>query len=555
MASAAADLKFPDWPASFDNTLLQDLRADTFGDPYQSREVLGAHYTRLRPNVKTPTPVLVAHSEEVAAMCGMSKADVASEAFLKMFSGSPPAAHECWATAYGASFAGSYGGQRGDGRAISLGQTNELELQLKGGGTTPFSRQFDGRAVLRSCVREFLASEAMAALRVPTTRCLCVVATGDGVVRQWYGEDGRERVLNEPGAVGTRVARSYLRFGQLELFTQRGELPLLQELAEHALTREFGHLLLQHPDEPRTLAYARMFKEVCERQALLMAEWLRVGYCQGNMNSDNSALGGVTLDYGPFAFMERFVPMYNPWVGGGPQYAFGRQPQAAAVNLAGLAPSFIELVQLAGTKEGLSKAERDAAVDEIRDAVQMGYVDSFHAKHDDNCRAKLGLSAWDDEAQQLWDTLFTLMASRCGGGGVDFTIFFRSLGDAEPAEAELVRGALAQAALQPTAQWPADHVAEWTAWAERYTARLAKEARPAAERRAEMNLANPKYILRNWMAAEAYEAAERGDFGPVREVHKLLCNPYEEQAGSVDERWAQPTPQWARERPGVAFMS
>ena len=265
-ASAAADLSFPDWPASFDNTLLQDLRADTFGDPYQSREVHGAHYTRLRPNVKAPKPVLVAHSEEVAATLGMSAADVASEAFLKMFSGSPPATHECWATAYGASFAGSYGGQRGDGRAVSLGQTGEVELQLKGGGTTPFSRQvrtasappphrlrttspppsphcpcmaapciphpallqFDGRAVLRSCVREFLASEAMAALRVPTTRCLCVVATGDGVVRQWYGEDGRERVLNEPGAVGTRVARSYLRFGQLELFTQRGELPLLQ---------------------------------------------------------------------------------------------------------------------------------------------------------------------------------------------------------------------------------------------------------------------------------------------------------------------------------------
>ena len=265
-ASAAADLSFPDWPASFDNTLLRDLRADTFGDPYQSREVHGAHYTRLRPNVKAPKPVLVAHSEEVAATLGMSAADVASEAFLKMFSGSPPATHECWATAYGASFAGSYGGQRGDGRAVSLGQTGEVELQLKGGGTTPFSRQvrtasappphrlrttspppsphcpcmaapciphpallqFDGRAVLRSCVREFLASEAMAALRVPTTRCLCVVATGDGVVRQWYGEDGRERVLNEPGAVGTRVARSYLRFGQMELFTQRGDLPLLQ---------------------------------------------------------------------------------------------------------------------------------------------------------------------------------------------------------------------------------------------------------------------------------------------------------------------------------------
>ena len=140
-SSAAADLSFPDWPASFDNTLLRDLRADTFGDPYQSREVHGAHYTRLRPNVKAPSPVLVAHSEDVAATLGMSPADVASEAFLKMFSGSPPAAHECWATAYGASFAGSYGGQRGDGRAVSLGQTGELELQLKGGGTTPFSRQ------------------------------------------------------------------------------------------------------------------------------------------------------------------------------------------------------------------------------------------------------------------------------------------------------------------------------------------------------------------------------------------------------------------------------
>ena len=170
------------------------------------------------------------------------------------------------------------------------------------------------------------------------------------------------------------------------------------------------------------------------------------------MNSDNSALGGVTLDYGPFAFMEKFVPMYNPWVGGGTQYAFGRQPQAAAVNLAGLAPSFIELVQLVGTEEGLTKAERDAAVEEIKQAVQMGYVDTFHAKHDDNCRAKLGLAAWDDDAQELWDALFKLMASRCGAGGLDFTIFFRSLSDAEPAEAELVRGALAQAALQPTAQ-------------------------------------------------------------------------------------------------------
>ena len=270
MAATAADLTFPDWPAKFDNSLLRELRAEPSDrPPHQSRQVHGAHYTRVRPTVDASDPVLVAHSEEVAADLGMSAADVESEAFLKMFSGSPPAGHECWATAYGAGFAGQYGGQRGDGRAISLGQTGEFELQLKGAGTTPYSRQFDGRAVLRSCVREFLASEAMAALRVPTTRCLCVVTTGDGVVRQWYANDerARERVLQEPGAVGTRVARSYLRFGQMELFTQRGELPLLQELAEHALRREFSHLLVQHPSEARSKTFVRMFREVCERQA------------------------------------------------------------------------------------------------------------------------------------------------------------------------------------------------------------------------------------------------------------------------------------------------
>ncbi len=330
-----------------------------------------------------------------------------------------------------------------------------------------------------------------------------------------------------------------------------------------------------------------------------MAEWLRVGYCQGNMNSDNSALGGVTLDYGPFAFMERFAPMYNPWVGGGVPYAFGRQPQAAAVNLAGLAPSFIELVQLVGKQEGLGGAERDALVEEVRDAVQNGYVDTFHAAHDDNCRAKLGLAAWDDEAQvratfprrpprrprrprhrappraaaprrsclppqALWDDLFTLMSSKAGvsatplrgasGGGLDFTIFFRSLSaDAPPAE--LVRGALRKAALAPLDEWPKEQLEAWDAWAERYVARMAAEARPASERRDEMNLANPKFILRNWMAVEAYEAAERGDFGAVREVHRLLCAPYDEQGGGADERWSQPTPQWARDRPGIAVMS
>ena len=224
-------------------------RADTSNLPTeQSREVVGAHYVRVRPSVPTVEPSLLCYSPEVAELLGLSAVDVANAGFLRTVSGAPPEKLECWATAYGASFAGRYGGQRGDGRAISIGQILGLEVQLKGAGVTPFSRRFDGRAVLRSSVREFLASEAMAHLGVATTRALCVVASGDLVSRAWYDDSGRERMTMEPGAVGTRVAPSFLRFGQFELFHQRDETDLLRELAEHALHRDFAHLRIQVPN-------------------------------------------------------------------------------------------------------------------------------------------------------------------------------------------------------------------------------------------------------------------------------------------------------------------
>ena len=279
--SAAMRRPIADWPTGFDNSLPRELRAEETSAPHESRQVVGAHFTRVRPTVSSPNPTLVLHSDEVAASLGLGADDCASPDFLAWFSGSPPATAETWATAYGASFAGRYGGQRGDGRAITIGQLHSQEVQLKGAGTTPFSRQFDGRAVLRSCVREFLASEHMAALGVPTTRALAVVTTGEDVVRRWYDDDGRERIRAEPGAVGTRVATSFLRFGQMELFFQRDEPELLRELADHALRREFGHLMVQNPGAPRAKLYVAMFEEVCERQAHLVAEWLRVGYGQG----------------------------------------------------------------------------------------------------------------------------------------------------------------------------------------------------------------------------------------------------------------------------------
>jgi len=304
-----------------------------------------------------------------------------------------------------------------------------------------------------------------------------------------------------------------------------------------------------------------------------VAEWLRVGYCQGNLNSDNSALGGVTLDYGPFAFMEKVDLRYNPWVGGGLPYSFGQQPQAIATNLVGVAQAFAAVVERAATADGLDDKEQHALLESVRRAVSHRFVDTFHTKHEDNCRAKLGLTAWDDEADELWKELMRLMISRSGTGGVDFTLFFRALSTTPPAAQAATDddaatgndaaanalldagGALSVSALQLPEDWPAEHRQEWSEWCHRYQERLAVEPRSAEERRSEMDRTNPKYILRNSMAAEAYEAAARGDFGILRELHEVLQRPYEEQGDEADARWAQPTPTWARGRPGLTYMS
>ena len=554
-ASAALD----QWPSAFENTILRDLRAEPPGKPTgQSREVRGAHLTKVRPSVSAPEPVLVACAADVAADLGLTPEDCESDSFLRCFAGAPPGEFDCWATAYGASFFGRYGGQRGDGRAISIGVVRGREVQLKGAGRTPYSRQFDGRAVLRSTVREFLASEAMAALRVPTSRALCVVATGERIARAWYADDGRERVVYEPGAVGTRVASSFLRFGQLELYYQRGETDLLIELATHALRREFSHLLVQHPSEPLARSLVRMFAEVCERQARLVAGWLRVGYAQGNMNSDNSALGGFTPDYGPFGFVEAYAPDYCPWTGGAPGYCFANQPQAAAINLARLSDVFAEVVQTVGKADGLPGAEITSMIDELRAAVSSGYVDTFHAAHDDACRAKLGLATWTTETDgAMWTDLMKLLASAGNlGEGVDFTLFFRALTDAEAGTTDAgVLGALRASALDDVDAWPADQREAWAAWSSRFAQRVRADGRPHNERVAEMRTASPKYILRNWMAAEAYDAAASGEYELVRELHRVLRSPYDDQGDDVDARWAQPTPMWARRKAGLAFLS
>ena len=279
------------------------------------------------------------------------------------------------------------------------------------------------------------------------------------------------------------------------------------------------------------------------------------------------------MDYGPFGWMERFDPGWCPWVGGGAPYAFGAQPQAAAVNCAGLSDAFAQLVRDAAADDGLPKAEREAAVQAVRDAVSGKFVDSFHAKNDDNSRRKLGLATWDEEAKALYQGLYTLMARHAGAGGVDFTLTFRALSDATP-PADDADGAPSRLAggRRRWRRWPRGGAARPRGAracrvvgrcrcgdVERPAAALLgarrRRGRPAAERQAEMRASNPKYILRNWMAAGGAEGAARGDPSVARELHAVLAKPYDEQGAAEEERWAQPTPRWARDRPGLHVMS
>ena len=273
---AGACMSLADWPASFDNSLLRDLRAESpHLSPTESRgQILDAHYTAVRP-APAPDPTLVAYSPDCGRMVGLEPHDYESDEFLRIFSGNLGEADwDTWATIYGVHGSGRFGGQRGDGRAISIGQVGGNEIQLKGAGRTPYSRRSDGRAVLRSTIREFLASEHMHALGVPTTRSLCVIASGARVMRSWYyvrdgvaagqrPEQPVQRLRAEPGAIGTRVASSFLGFGQLELFWQRRDYRLLREVVEHALSREFFHLNVQLFSEPLTERLVEMIRTPC----------------------------------------------------------------------------------------------------------------------------------------------------------------------------------------------------------------------------------------------------------------------------------------------------
>jgi len=515
----------------FDNSFVRSLPGDPLTEP-RPRQVHSALYSRVQPT-PVASPRLIAHSREVAAMLGFSEDDVASPRFAEVFGGNALlGGMEPYSANYGGHQFGNWAGQLGDGRAITLGETitadgKRFELQLKGAGRTPYSRTADGRAVLRSSIREFLCSEAMHHLGVPTTRALSLVVTGDRVVRDMF-YDGNPQA--EPGAIVCRVAPSFVRFGNFELPAARDDLPLLEQLLDFIIARDFP-ALGEASSGDRNEMRARWFSEVCERTARMIAHWMRVGFVHGVMNTDNMSILGLTIDYGPYGWTDNFDREWTPnttdaeWR----RYRFGQQPQIAYWNLgrlaSALAPVFPDHEPL---HAGLQR-----------------YVDTYIESEKANFAAKLGLAECLDEDVEAMQALHALLER----GEVDMTIFFRALSELDPTAPSLrpFAAAFYDAAKEEQVE------GELIAWMRSYADRVLRDGRPADARRRQMHAANPRYVLRNYLAQEAIDRAEQGDYAGIHELLDVMRRPYDDQPGR--ERYAERRPDWARSKAGCSMLS
>ena len=463
-----------------------------------------AFYRKLEP---TPlaAPYLVSVSEAAARLIDLDPAETRSERFLNMLAGNlvPPGA-EPLAMLYAGHQFGTFVPQLGDGRAILLGEVvnarhERWTLQLKGAGETPFSRTADGRAVLRSTIREYLCSEAMHALGIPTTRALGIAGADETVYRE----------TAETAAVLLRLAPSHVRFGSFEVFYARREHEHIRQLADHVIEEHFPQCF-GAPD-----SHEKFLIEVIERTAQLIAQWQAVGFCHGVMNTDNMSILGLTLDYGPFGFMEAFNPGHicNHSDEQG-RYSYENQPYIGLWNCSRLAQALTPLIDAEQCNAALAR-----------------YEGAYLEKYEALMRAKLGLAQIVADDDTLVSDLLAFLAKH----GTDFTIFFRALGNFETA---------ANADNCQLRDLMVDRSA-FDAWAARYTARLAAESSVDGERRSRMNTTNPKYVLRNHLAQVAIDkATQHKDFSEIDRLLSILQHPFDEQP--EHETYAAPPPDWAK---------
>lgn len=541
-------------------SLMESLQCDPDatedGIDHAPRQVFSGHYVPVNPT-PIPNPEYVAHSTTLFRELGFDDRLARSPDFMALFSGDltrvpHPMRPMGWACGYALSIYGNEfyqqcpfqtGNGYGDGRAVSVLEAvlngKRWEMQLKGGGRTPYCRGADGRAVLRSSVREFLAQEHMHALGVPTSRSLSLyVSKTEQVRRPWYSEGSHSEnpdiLMQNPVAVSTRVAPSFIRVGQLELFARRARkqehpnaMAELEQLVLHLIDREYsGEIDPTLSTGEKVVRLAQLFRG---RLTSLIANWIRVGYCQGNFNSDNCAAGGFTLDYGPFGFCDAFDPAFQPWTGGGQHFSFLNQPAAAERNF----HSFCSALQplLASDQNHLNQL-----VD-----IERGFSSAMQSELEQMWAAKLGLGEFNES---LFRELVSLMAHT----PVDYTLFFREL-SAVPDDITPLKNSFytetdgtGRARHSAYATDPEGMGKRWSEWLAQWHSLIGFGTGDAAPRSREdiarqMKRTNPKYSLREWFVVPAYQQAMNGDYSRVHELQEVMTQPYDEQSTEVEETY------------------
>lgn len=511
----------------FDSRFVGELPADPNLENL-TRAVLGSAFSWVEPT-KVKSPKLLACNSSLAYELGFSPADLESDAFLQAFAGNVllPGMRG-YAACYGGHQFGHWAGQLGDGRAIGLGELigadgRRHELQLKGAGPTPYSRRADGRAVLRSSLREFVCSEAMHALGVPTTRALTLIDSGETVVRDmFYSGDPKA----EPGAIVCRVAPSFLRFGNFELPASRGDFKLLSALVDFTLRRDFRDIGGFGDDR-----LINWLTEIAERTADLMVHWLRVGFVHGVMNTDNLSILGLTIDYGPYGWLDNYDPEWTPNTtdAEGRRYAFARQAQVAHWNLTKLVGA---IAPLSADQSRLSQP-------------LAAYVARFNQRYPRMLAHKLGIENVREEDFALSHELQSLLAQ----GEVDFTLFYRGLSRVDPQQPTLAALAPAFYDQAKLARLESD----FTGWLGRWARRVQAADEATNTRSARMNSVNPWLVPRNYLAQQAIDAAEQGDLSELKRLQEALAQPYIEAPQHA--RFAARRPDWARQRAGCSMLS
>ena len=494
------------------------------------RQVYKACFSYVSPK-QTLRPELLHVSSEMLENLGVSEPDHKSDEFLKVFTGNKVLENTLpYAMCYGGHQFGNWAGQLGDGRAINLFEVEHnaknWALQLKGAGETPYSRTADGLAVLRSSIREYLCSEAMYHLGVPTTRALSLALSGDSVLRDMM-YDGNSAY--EKGAIVCRAAESFLRFGSYQIFGARQDEKTLKTLVDYTIKNHFPHLGVPSKD-----VYVQFFETVSDRTLDMIIHWQRVGFVHGVMNTDNMSILGLTIDYGPYGWLEGYDYGWTPNTTDrqNKRYRYGNQPNIGLWNLLQLANAIYPLVE-------------DA---EPFEAILNQYKANFDEKLLHMMRSKLGFQNADEDDQKLIHELEGLLHQT----ETDMTIFFRNLSNFKIKNASDGLHVIYDAFYKP------DEVVgaikkQWITWFQNYAGKLKKETLSDEERKQEMNRINPKYVLRNYMAQLAIDAADQGNYKLIDECFKMLKKPYDEQPEY--QKWFVKRPEWARDKVGCSMLS